>query len=74
MALADGRSRLAAPVAVSSQHLETVIHFAARMTGATFRVGEPIGGEAGHRMVECDGVGASHTSSRAAPAGGEQAG
>ena len=56
MALANGRSRLAAPVAVTSQHLETVIHFASMMTGARFHMGELIHGTA-HRIIDCDGVG-----------------
>jgi RNA 3'-terminal phosphate cyclase (ATP) len=58
MALAHGCSRLAAPVSVTSQHLETAIHFAAKMTGATFRVGELVQGTA-HRIIECEGVGAT---------------
>jgi len=57
MALANGRSRLAAPTVVTSHHLETVIHFAAMMTGARFHVGELLQGTA-HRIIECDGVGA----------------
>lgn len=61
MALAHGRSRLAAPGAVTSQHIETAIHFAAKMTGATFRVGELVPGTA-HRIIECEGVGATRTS------------
>ena len=60
MALAHGRSRLAAPGAVTSQHIETAIHFAAKMTGATFRVGELTG--TAHRIIECEGVGAARTS------------
>ena len=67
MALAHGCSRLAAPVSVTSQHLETAIHFAAKMTGATFRVGELVQGTA-HRIIECEGVGATLGADRPTPA------
>lgn len=58
MALAKGTSRLTVPPAssLSSQHLATAMHFAAHMTGATFRVSEL--GLGGCQLIECDGIGA----------------
>ena len=44
------------PAALTSQHLPTVLHFAALLTGATFRVS--IASD-GCQVIECDGVGAS---------------
>ena len=57
MALAAGTSRLKGPpaAALTSQHLPTVLHFAALLTGATFRVS--IASD-GCQVIECDGVGA----------------
>jgi len=69
MALArGGTSRLRAPPAagraLSSLHLPTAVHFAERLSGATFRITES---EDGCQLVECDGVGA-RPSERAARA------
>ena len=60
MALANGTSRLRAPPAsaLTSQHLPTVLHFAALLTGATFRL-STIGGETPCQVIECDGIGAA---------------
>ena len=57
MALAAGTSRLKGPpaAALTSQHLPTVLHFAALLTGATFRVSVA---SDGCQVIECDGVGA----------------
>eukprot|EP00320_Phaeocystis_rex_P009190 CAMPEP_0119074790 /NCGR_PEP_ID=MMETSP1178-20130426/73391_1 /TAXON_ID=33656 /ORGANISM="unid sp, Strain CCMP2000" /LENGTH=419 /DNA_ID=CAMNT_0007056961 /DNA_START=63 /DNA_END=1322 /DNA_ORIENTATION=- len=57
MALAAGTSRLKAlPVgSLTSQHLPTVLHFSALLTGATFRVRDD---DDGCQLIECDGIGA----------------
>ncbi|KAJ1447304.1 RNA 3'-terminal phosphate cyclase domain-containing protein [Pelagophyceae sp. CCMP2097] len=53
MALANGRSKIRAPYPPSSKHLETVIHYATRFTGAAFTVEV----QDDSQLITCEGAG-----------------